>query len=75
MEDDSNTQHDIKDCPRTEAGAFARAIRAMERGLREVGAFSQPGVCPTCGVPRGLDADLVGHREGLGEEGVSTKGS
>jgi hypothetical protein len=65
MEDDSDARHQIEDCPRTEAWEFARAIRAMEKGMREVAAFTRLGVCPRCGVPQELDADLAGHSDGL----------
>ena len=69
MEDDSDPQHRIEDCPRTEPPVqeIARAIRAVERGLREGGTFERAGVCPKCGVPRELDNDLSGHRHGLAE--------
>lgn len=67
MEDESDIQHQIEDCTRTNppAQAIGRAIRAVERGLDEVGAFASDGVCPQCGVPRELDDKLSGHRDGL----------
>lgn len=76
MEDESDIQHQIEDCTRRNppAQAIGRAIRAVERGLDEVGAFALEGVCPQCGVPRKLDDKLSGHRDGLPEGRCKYKG-
>jgi hypothetical protein len=63
MEDGSDPQHQIEHCWREKSPEIGRAIQAMEKGMREGGAFAREGCCPKCGVPRVLDGDLSGHQD------------
>jgi len=63
MEDGSDPQHQIEHCWREKSPEIGRAIQAMEKGMREGGAFAREGCCRKCGVPRDLDADLSGHED------------
>lgn len=51
MEDGSDPQHQIEHCWREKSPEIGRAIQAMEKGMREGGAFAREGCCLTLFSP------------------------